>query len=250
MKMKPQPINPSKPRRPFFFLIIGLVILLSIASAFIYFRYFRASSNSERWSSYWRWLSNEKKLEEVTINANSICNEAPFQFPIDGVVFGLWDESYRQGHRHAGIDIFPGTPIGTTPIYSVYDGYLTRESDWKSTIIIRIPSDPLKPSRQIWTYYTHMADAKGNSFISEEFPLGTSEVFVPAGTLLGYVGNYSGNLTNPTGTHLHISVVKDKNGDYLNELDITNTYDPSPYFGLPLNQNTNPDEFPICPSTP
>ena len=65
------------------------------------------------------------------------------------------------GHRHQGIDIFAGTDVGITPVYAAYDGYLTRQSDWKSTVIIRIPSDPLEPGRQIWTYYTHMADAEG-----------------------------------------------------------------------------------------
>jgi murein DD-endopeptidase MepM/ murein hydrolase activator NlpD len=92
-----------------------------------------------------------------------------------------------------------------------------------------------------------MADAQGNSFISEQFPLDTREVFVEAGTYLGRMGNYSGDPANPTGVHLHISVVKDDGfGNFTNELDINNTYDPSPYFGLPLNANTNSDTIPFC----
>ena len=78
-------------------------------------------------------------------------------------------------------------------------------------------------------------------------PARHDEVFVQAGTLLGYQGNYSGDPVNPTGLHLHISVVKDDGrGGYLNELETGNTYDPSPYFGLPLDHNTNPNEFPVC----
>jgi hypothetical protein len=46
--------------------------------------------------------------------------------------------------------------------------------------------------------------------------------------------------------HLHISVVKDNAGQFMNELDINNTYDPSPYFGLALNAHTNPDKIPKC----
>ncbi len=92
-----------------------------------------------------------------------------------------------------------------------------------------------------------MADKDGNSFISEAFPPDTHEVFVEAGTLLGYQGDFSGTPNNPVGVHLHFSVVKDDgSGKYLNELDIDNTLDPSPYFGLPLNSKSNTDTVPVC----
>ncbi len=122
------------------------------------------------------------------------------------------------------------------PVYAAHEGYLTRLPDWKSTVIIRIPSDPLNPGNQIWTYYTHLAYQSGESLIFADFPPGVSEVFVKAGTLLGYQGNYSGTPGNPTGVHLHFSVVKDDgSGSFLNELEIGNTLDPSPYLGMRLN---------------
>ncbi|MFN9357888.1 MAG: hypothetical protein ACK6A4_13890, partial [Alphaproteobacteria bacterium] len=49
----------------------------------------------------------------------------------------------RPGHRHSGLDVFGGTEVGITPIVAAYSGYLTRQEDWKSTVIIRVPSDPL-----------------------------------------------------------------------------------------------------------
>jgi hypothetical protein len=92
-----------------------------------------------------------------------------------------------------------------------------------------------------------MADAQGNSFISADFPPGTTEQFVEAGALLGYQGNYSGDPSNPTGIHLHISIVKDDGfGRFRNELEIDNTYNPSPYFGLQLNAWENDDTIPVC----
>jgi murein DD-endopeptidase MepM/ murein hydrolase activator NlpD len=161
----------------------------------------------------------------------------------------LWDDSFQIGHRHQGIDIFGGTEPGVTPIVAVYDGYLTRLADWKSTVIIRIPSDPLHPGTQIWTYYTHMADPDGNSFISSDFPAGTSKAFVKAGTLLGFMGDYSGDPNSPNGVHLHFSIVKDDgSGSFSNELKIANTYDPSPYFGLTLNAMDEPTLPILCPS--
>jgi len=167
--------------------------------------------------------------------------------PTRGMIGFIWDDFFRPGHRHQGIDIFAGKPVGETPVYAAYDGYLTRLSDWKSSLIIRIPSDPLQPDRQIWAYYTHMADPDGNSLILSDFPPGTEEEFVPAGTLLGYQGNYSGTPGDPTGIHLHFSIVKDDGeGMFLNELDIGNTLDPSPYFGLALNAHENPAEIPLC----
>jgi murein DD-endopeptidase MepM/ murein hydrolase activator NlpD len=161
----------------------------------------------------------------------------------------IWDDSFRPGHRHQGIDIFSGTAVGQTPIYAAYDGYLTRNTDWKSSVIMRVPSDPLNPEEQIWLYYTHLADPDGNSLIDTAFPPGITEVYVPAGTRLGTQGNYSGTPGNPTGVHLHFSIVRDDGrGSYLNELEIRNTLDPSPYFNLPLNANQNPEAIPICES--
>ncbi len=194
------------------------------------------------------WIRHAENHPEWAVRAGDRCVNAPFSMPTHGYIGFLWDDSFRPGHRHSGLDIFGGTDNGITPIYAAYDGYLTRQSDWKSTVIIRIPSDPLQPDRQIWTYYTHMADEQGNDFISEDFPPGTSEVFVKAGTLLGYQGNFSGTPGNPTGVHLHFSIIEDDgDGQFLNETMIENTLDPSPYFNIMLDANQSPPEIPICP---
>jgi hypothetical protein len=92
-----------------------------------------------------------------------------------------------------------------------------------------------------------MADPSGTSLISEAFPPGTTERFVAAGTYLCLQGNYSGTPGNPTGIHLHFSIVKDDgSGVFLNELKIENTLDPSPYFGMALNANENKNDIPAC----
>lgn len=244
MSFKPIPLNKNT-RSPI--LIIALIVIIVLAGVgYAGYRYFLGPS-SERWREYRGFLQDPASLDVATIRAGDLCGDAPFAFPTTGVIFGLWDQSYRPGHRHAGLDIFPGTDSGVTPVYAAYSGYLTRKADWTSTVIIRLPDDPLKTGRQIWNYYTHMASKEGESYISDEFPPGTFEVYVPAGTLLGYVGNFSGDPDNPTGIHLHFSVViDDGNGAFLNELDIENTYDPTPYFNLPVNHNDNPDHFPVC----
>ena len=109
----------------------------------------------------------------------------------------------------------------------------------------------LQPGRQIWTYYTHMAGSQGVSYLSEEFPPGSLEVPVEAGGLLGFQGNYSGTSGNPVGVHLHFSIVKDDGaGQWLNELEIQNTLDPSPYLGLALNANQENAETPVCTAPP
>jgi peptidoglycan LD-endopeptidase LytH len=192
------------------------------------------------------WILDPQEHPDWSITAGQRCGEAPFLLPTNGYIGYLWGDSFRIGHHHQGIDIFAGTEIGVTPVIAVYDGYLTRQSDWTSTVIIRIPQDPLQPDRQIWTYYTHMADPQGNSFISPDFPPGAQEVFVEAGTFLGYQGNYSGDPDNPVGVHLHFSIVKDLNGEFTNELEISNTIDPSPYFQLALNAAENQGEIPLC----
>ncbi len=161
------------------------------------------------------------------------CGDAPFLFPTGGYIGYLWGDVFHFPHRHQGIDIFDGGVPGQAPVYAAYDGYLTREADWKASVIIR-HDDPLQPGRTIWTYYTHMADPEGRSFVV--FPPDTHDLFVKAGTLLGYQGNYSGNPARPTGVHLHFSIVLDDGqGHYRNELDIANTLDPSLYLGIEVN---------------
>lgn len=226
--------------------LLILVIPVAIAAAGIYL-YFAFGKSAARTAQVIEYIRDPSTRPDLVMASGVVCSEAPFRFPTDGLIGFIWDDSFRPGHRHSGLDIFAGTEVGVTPIVAAYPGYLTREADWVSTVIIRVPEDPLDPSRQIWVYYTHMADADGNSFVSPEFPQGTEEVFVEAGTFLGYQGNYSGDPGNPVGVHLHISIVEDDGlGRFKNELDIENTYDPSPYFGLPLNANENPETIPSC----
>jgi len=209
--------------------------------------YYLYRPNAKRMLSFRAWMNNPASHIDWKLVAGSQCGSAPFIFPTDGLVGFLWGDSMRRFHSHQGIDIFAGTNIGITRVIAAYPGYLTRLPDWKSSVIVRVPSDPLEPGRQIWLYYTHMADEHGNSFISEEFPAGTSEKPIEAGTFLGYQGDYSGDPNNPVGVHLHFSIVKDDgNGGFKNELDIKNTLDPSPYLGLPLNGYENRDKVPLC----
>ncbi len=250
MDFKPIPLN--EPRRRFrrwMWLVLAAGLLL-LAGAYLAYRYLHRTS-SGRWMQYRAYLQDRATFQDELLRPGMHCDDSPFAFPSTGVVFGLWKESYGVNHIHAGVDVFAGTEPGVTPIYAAYPGYLTRKTDWLSTVIIRHPNDPLEPGRQIWTYYTHMASEDGQaSFISDAFPPGTEEVFVEAGTFLGYQGNYSGVPGNPTGLHLHFSVVKDDGqGSFLNELEIDNTYDPSPYLGLALNDDENPDTLPVCQGT-
>lgn len=232
-------------RKRFFGIPILLVAVLTAGlTAYAAYR-----PNVERLVKFRAWMNNPASHPEWNLVAGSQCGSAPFLFPTDGFPGFLWGDSFGLRKTHQGIDIFPGTNVGIVPVISAYPGYLTRLPEWKSSVIVRIPSDPLNPGQQIWLYYTHMADQYGNSFISEEFPPGTSEKPVEAGTYLGLQGNYSGDPTNPVGVHLHFSIVEDDGaGSFKNELEIENTLDPSPYLGLPLNAKENPDKAPVCNS--
>ncbi len=195
------------------------------------------------------WILSEDRNPEWAVHAGERCADAPFQMPTDGFIGYLWDDSFRPGHRHTGLDIFGGAESGETPVYAAADGYLTRLPEWKSSLIMRLPDDPLQPGRQIWLYYTHLADPFGRSHIDAAFPPGTEDVYVPAGTLLGYQGNYSGTPGAPVGVHLHFSIVRDNGaGRFLSELEIENTLDPSPYLGLDVNAHSNLDQIPVCPA--
>lgn len=224
-------------------LFFSVIIVIALVGGYFLFRRGTISPGLQKVQE---WILHSDLHPDWKTKQGERCGTAPFVFPTHGYIGFVWGDSFRPGHQHQGLDIFGGDEPGKTEVRSAYDGYLNRLPDWKSTVIIRIPSDPLQPDRQIWTYYTHMADQNGKSFVSPEFPAGTEEVFVRAGTLIGYQGNFSGTPDNPTGVHLHFSIVKDdETGSFKNELDINNTFDPSPYFNLTLNSRTGEIEFPI-----
>jgi hypothetical protein len=226
-------------------ILIPILLVATItAVVFISLTYRRGGA---RTLQVFQWFRDPSSRPDLMMKTGTRCGDAPFIFPTDGLIGFLWDDSFRLGHHHQGIDIFAGTEVGVTRVIAAYPGYLTRLSDWKSSVIVRVPDDPLQPGRQIWLYYTHMADQNGSSYIAADFPPGTSEMFIEAGTFLGYQGNYSGDPNNPVGVHLHFSIVEDDPpGNFKNELDIDNTYDPSSYFGLSLNANENTDTIPVC----
>jgi hypothetical protein len=233
-------------KRFLFASIFGVAVLTALA----YFFYSNYQPNAERIAKFRQWIRDPASHPDWKVSAGSQCHSAPFRFPTDGFVGFLWGDGMGRGHSHQGIDVFAGTDVNVTPVIAAYPGYLTRLSDWKSAVIVRVPDDPLHHGKQIWLFYTHMADPSGNSFISSEFPAGTAEKFIEAGTLLGHQGNYSGDPTNPVGVHLHFSIVEDDGaGKFKNELEVKNTLDPSPYLGLPLNGYENPDQVPLCEST-
>jgi murein DD-endopeptidase MepM/ murein hydrolase activator NlpD len=227
-----------------------LKVLLSTAFVLLLvgvYYFYRRADISTRNLLVRGWFQSPQSHPDWMVRNGEVCGNAPFAIPTTGFIGYLYGDSFRPFHRHQGIDIFSRTQPGETPVTAAYPGYLTRLPGWKSSVIIRIPNDPLHPGRQIWTYYTHMADQLGKSWISDAFPQGSSEIPVKAGDLLGYQGNFSGDPNNPVGVHLHFSIVKDDgNGHFLNELEIANTIDPSDYFQINLNKENNSGQIPIC----
>jgi len=190
-----------------------------------------------------RWFNDPRARADLMNWRDDVCHAAPFQLPSDGMIGLLWSDTsgpYNVLRRHTGLDIFGDGAPGEVPVYAAYDGYLTRQADWLSSVIIR-HDDPLHPGRTIWTYYTHMAARDGDeSYVVPEFPPGTSEVWVEQGTLLGYQGEYSGSVI-PVGLHVHFSIVtSEPDGSYKNEASLDNTLDPSPYLGMTLHNNARP----------
>lgn len=238
--------RPGSRRWPVLIVILGGTALAVLGYTLLHLSN-RPTARLRRLHAYW---ADPAAHADWMVQGGSRCGGAPFLLPSDGFIGFGWGDSMRLGHSHQGLDIFgPTGPdgLGETPVYAAFAGYLTRLPDWRSAVIIRIGSDPLHDGRQIWTYYTHMATEEGVSFISDRFPPGTAERFVSAGTLLGYQGNFSGDPDNPTGMHLHFSIVRDDGqGGFMNELRIENTLDPSPYLGLEASSEALSEQVAIC----
>ncbi|MGB4595142.1 MAG: hypothetical protein WBI14_04495, partial [Anaerolineaceae bacterium] len=220
----------------FTYMVLVVVVLVAWFGFRVYQAYFGGRN-----SAVMKYILNPEEHQDWVTPQGQVCDNAPFSMPTEGYIGYYYDDSFRPLHRHQGIDIFGGMSAGETPVFAPYDGFLSREEGWISSLILRIPQDPTtSEERQIWVYMTHLADGQGNSLIAEQFPPGIQETPVKQGDLLGYQGNYSGDPAQPVGVHLHLSIVKDDGkGQYLNELKIANTYDPSPYFGMNL-RSTNP----------
>jgi hypothetical protein len=216
---------------------IVALVLLALGYTLVFRLYDKSQSNSP--PSIWRWFRDPSSHAELaTIRQGVACPGAPFILPSDGLIGLLWDDPagpYTVVNPHSGIDIFGDGEPREVPVHAAYEGYLTRLPEWVSSVIIR-HDDPLQPGRTIWTYYTHMASRDGaQSFIVDDFPAGSSEVWVEQGTLLGYQGEYAGS-TGAIGLHVHFSVVlSDGDGAFRNEARIGNTLDPTPYLGMTLN---------------
>ncbi|MFZ0545493.1 MAG: M23 family metallopeptidase [Candidatus Promineifilaceae bacterium] len=230
--------------RPFKLIGMFVFLLFSLYVAYRGVGYIQAQTVPRNRAFFSWWQGDQETRAELITVQREACPGAPLILPADGFIGLLYGDSrgpYSILRPHQGIDIFSATGIGKTPVYAAYDGFITREQDWISTVIERVPDDPLQPGRQIWLYYTHMADPDGNDFIEPAFEPGTKELFVDRGTLLGYTGNYSGDPLQPVGVHLHFSIVLDNGrGQYRNELDIDNTIDPSPYLGMAVNVDCAP----------
>jgi hypothetical protein len=228
-------------RRSYFLLAALLLTLFVILIVWL-----SPQFNDPRSRGFLRWWGGDdaERAALVTVQ-HEACPGAPFILPADGFIGLMYADPrgpYSAANPHQGIDIFTDSEPGITPVYAAYDGYLTREADWKSSLIMRVPDDPLNPGTQIWLYHTHMADRDGNDFIADDFPPGTSEMFVKQGTLLGFIGNYNGNSLRDIWVHLHFSIVQDNgNNRYRNELEFSNTLDPSPYLGMRLNYECSSD---------
>ncbi len=227
--------------------LLAVVIMLLICAGFLLlFSFFRLGR-----SDFIDFIHQWQNPDGVTLpvaTGLAQCPGAPFIMPTTGWIGVLYGDSILGTVNHSGLDIFGLEGNGVTPIYAVYDGYLTRLPEWTSAVIIRHPEDPLGSGRQIWTYYTHLADTNGHSYILDQIPPGTFELEVKQGILLGYQGDYNGPSWRPIDTHLHFSIVLDDGyGNFLNETDVANTIDPSPYLGMRLNSRCG-DRPPVCRS--
>ncbi|MFN2117814.1 MAG: hypothetical protein ACK2T4_03820 [Candidatus Promineifilaceae bacterium] len=131
-------------------LLFSLAIILLAGLALLWL--WRAYNNPHNQDFYRWWRGNAQEREALTIVQREACPDAPFILPSDGYIGLLYGDPrgpYSASNPHQGIDIFSDSDPGITPVYAAYDGYVTRKSEWRSTLIMRVPDDPLDPGRQI-----------------------------------------------------------------------------------------------------
>lgn len=158
------------------------------------------------------------------------CSGAPFIAPTWGWQQTFWRQpiSYvsADGDRlHDGIDLAQvNNQEGVEPVYAVCNGTLNPISKYSFRILCdTIDARFNVPNRNVYVYYTHMANKSGStSYILTPFR-GSSSVRVSQGQHLGYQGSYGVSKY----VHLHFSV----NSQWGERYNI----DPSRYFGTALD---------------
>ena len=154
--------------------LAAIVTILILAALLLGASYLRVRDRG--FVEFAQYKQNPNSLDLTVMTGLEQCPDAPFINPTGGWIGIMYGDSMFGVQNHSGLDIFGLEGNGVTPVYAAYDGYLTRLQEWTSAVIIRHPDDPLNPGRQIWTYYTHMADTTGNSYIIDQIPAGTIEL--------------------------------------------------------------------------
>lgn len=122
--------------------LILLFVLVCLATAVFAYTLLRDPRNQ----TFRQWASDPQAREDLIIVQRDACPGAPFILPADGWIGLLYGDPrgpYSGSNPHQGIDIFSDSDAGVTPVYAAYDGYVTREPNWRSTLIMRVPDDPL-----------------------------------------------------------------------------------------------------------
>jgi hypothetical protein len=154
------------------------------------------------------------------------CPGAAWQLPNDAAQGVLWNQN--------GLNFYGWGQEGKVPVYAAADGLLTRQADWFDTVAI-LHTDPLNPSRQVWSIYSDMGGSNGvTSFVAEDFPPGATNVPVKAGQIVGYQGTWNGRPGWATWMHVLFAVIRADGQDFPAEVTQEMVLDPRPYIGIEL----------------
>jgi hypothetical protein len=153
------------------------------------------------------------------------CPGAPWRLPSDGSLGIGWMED--------GLEFFGRGKAVEVPVYAVADGELLRLPGWTDTVAI-LHEDPLRPGKKVWALYGAMASANGaESFVSRDFPEGTTNLPVKSGQFLGFQGTFSGNPQWPKWAHLSFAITEGTpDGSIPTSPSEVVILDPAPYLGL------------------
>ena len=90
--------------------ILSTLFVATLVGGYLIFRNMRSSG--ARSLQIRSWFRDPEEHIEWQILQGERCGDAPFILPTDGIIGYLWDDSFRPGHRHQGLDIFGGQELG------------------------------------------------------------------------------------------------------------------------------------------
>lgn len=165
---------------------------------------------------------------------------------------GVWPlpTSVYMGYRveNGWLSLYGAGPEGAVPVEAIAAGEVYRLEHFPAGSLAVVHQDPLNPGERVILFITEMRSSRaGDSLIPDTFSMGTEGLVVNPGEILGYQAMWAGSAYKQDWLHVTLGIAPyDPRFLVQPELLTNNLLDPSAYFGISLDQESDYVKPVIC----